>query len=113
MGKRSSRKKRNKKTPIKINPIVKQILIGVATGTLVHILGKLIDLMFQFEWGLLVTSPSLKRITQEPIRVKMLIELLKVVAKVMQIAGIVIIVASLGRGFWYLITKYLDNKRRR
>lgn len=36
MGKRSSRKKRNKKTPIKINPIVKQILIGVATGTLVH-----------------------------------------------------------------------------
>lgn len=46
MGKRSSRKKKNKKTPIKINPIVKQILIGVATGTLVHILGKLIDLMF-------------------------------------------------------------------
>ena len=46
MGKRNSRKKRNKKTPIKINPIVKQILIGVATGTLVHILGKLIDLMF-------------------------------------------------------------------
>ena len=43
----------------------------------------------------------------------MLIEALKVVAKVMQIAGIVIIVASLGRGFWYLITKYLDNKRRR
>ena len=43
----------------------------------------------------------------------MLIEVLKVVAKVMQIAGIVIIVASLGREFWYLITKYLDNKRRR
>jgi len=41
----------------------------------------------------------------------MLIEALKVVAKVMQIVGIVIIVASLGRGLWYLITTYLDKRR--
>lgn len=61
MGKRSSRKKRNKKTPIKINPIVKQILIGVATGTLVHILGKLIDLVFQLVGQGLVGDKSLSK----------------------------------------------------
>ncbi len=32
MGKQSSRKKRNKKTPNKINPLTKEILKGVLIG---------------------------------------------------------------------------------
>ena len=37
---------RREKTSIKINPVVKQILIGVVTRILVSIIGKLIDLRF-------------------------------------------------------------------
>jgi len=40
------------------------------------------------------------------------LELLEIVSKIGEYVGIVIIVASLGRGFWYLITKYLEKRRR-
>jgi hypothetical protein len=40
------------------------------------------------------------------------LELLEIVSKIGEYVGIAIIVASLGRGLWYLITKYLDKRRR-
>ena len=43
MGKQSSRKKRNKKTPNKINPLTKEILKGVLIGIMVNLAKKLIN----------------------------------------------------------------------